>query len=138
MLVLSRRTNERIVIGDDVVVTVLRVNRGRVKIGVEAHRDVEIRRSEPSLSEAADEAAVAKVLAVAKLRDDDLEGMSREELIELIGMTCAPTDEQFDDKDHAELLRLASLVCWGCRVQLKHDPTLSRDTHIFKDTHLDS
>lgn len=47
MLVLSRRVNERIVIGDDVVVTVLEVRSDNtVRIGIEAPRGVRIQREE--------------------------------------------------------------------------------------------
>lgn len=44
MLVLSRKTNERISIGDDVAVTILRVGRGRVQIGIEAPPHVRVER----------------------------------------------------------------------------------------------
>lgn len=46
MLVLTRRLNERIVIGDDVEVCVLRVGGGRVRLGITAPDSVKIRRSE--------------------------------------------------------------------------------------------
>lgn len=46
MLVLSRRSGEQIVIGDNVVVTVLSSSRGRVRVGIEAPRSVDVRRSE--------------------------------------------------------------------------------------------
>ncbi len=46
MLVLSRKQGEQIRIGDDISVTVLRTSTGRVKIGVEAPRDVKVVRGE--------------------------------------------------------------------------------------------
>lgn len=46
MLVLSRKTNESIVIGDDVVIRVLSVTRGAVKLGVTAPDNVQIVRTE--------------------------------------------------------------------------------------------
>lgn len=46
MLVLSRKINERIVIGDDIVLTINKVNGCRVAIGIEAPRKVGIRRGE--------------------------------------------------------------------------------------------
>lgn len=46
MLVLSRKTQERIQIGDNVVVTVLRVKGNMVRIGIEAPRDVRVMRAE--------------------------------------------------------------------------------------------
>jgi carbon storage regulator len=46
MLVLSRKTSERIVLGKDVVVTVVAVQGGRVRLGIEAPATVTVRRQE--------------------------------------------------------------------------------------------
>lgn len=46
MLILSRKTNERLMIGDDIVVTVLEVRGGRVRLGVEAPASVAVDREE--------------------------------------------------------------------------------------------
>ncbi len=46
MLVLSRRLGERIHIGDDVVITVVRIGPLSVRIGIEAPKDVHILRGE--------------------------------------------------------------------------------------------
>ena len=46
MLVLSRRLGESVVIGDDVVVTVLEVRGDVVRLGVDAPRSVQVRRRE--------------------------------------------------------------------------------------------
>ena len=46
MLVLSRKTNEKIHIGDKVVITVIRINANTVRIGIEAPDDVTIVREE--------------------------------------------------------------------------------------------
>lgn len=46
MLVLSRKTNESIHIGDDIVISVVKVRGDRVRIGVTAPADVQIVRSE--------------------------------------------------------------------------------------------
>lgn len=45
-LVLTRRTHESLMIGDDVTVTVLEVRGGSVKLGVTAPRDVPVHREE--------------------------------------------------------------------------------------------
>ena len=46
MLVLSRRENERIKLGDSIVVMVVRVTGDRVQIGIEAPPDVIVLREE--------------------------------------------------------------------------------------------
>lgn len=46
MLVLSRKTNERILIGEKIALTVVRIGPNTVRIGIDAPRDVNIRRHE--------------------------------------------------------------------------------------------
>ena len=46
MLVLTRRINERILIGDDIVVTVLEVHGDQVRIGIDAPRAIKVFREE--------------------------------------------------------------------------------------------
>ena len=46
MLVLARKVGESIRISDDVVLTVLHIGRGRVQIGIDAPREIPIRREE--------------------------------------------------------------------------------------------
>lgn len=46
MLVLSRRDNQKIFIGDDITITLVEVKGGRVRIGIDAPREVLIRRAE--------------------------------------------------------------------------------------------
>ena len=46
MLVLTRKVDERIHIGDDIVVNVIEIDRGNVRLGFEAPRQVSILRSE--------------------------------------------------------------------------------------------
>ncbi len=46
MLVLSRKTHQRIRLGDSIVVTVIDVGGDRVRLGIEAPRDVPILREE--------------------------------------------------------------------------------------------
>jgi carbon storage regulator len=51
MLVLTRKLNERIVIGDSIVLTIAQINGSNVRIGIQAPHDVSIVREE-LLSEA--------------------------------------------------------------------------------------
>jgi carbon storage regulator len=46
MLVLSRKSTERIQIGDNVVVTVLEIRGNKVRIGIDAPKEVHVLRSE--------------------------------------------------------------------------------------------
>jgi carbon storage regulator len=46
MLVVSRKKNERIVIGGNIVVTVCEIGPGKVRIGIDAPKDVSIYRQE--------------------------------------------------------------------------------------------
>lgn len=46
MLVLSRKAGERILIGEDIAITVVRIGPNTVKIGIDAPRDMNIVREE--------------------------------------------------------------------------------------------
>ena len=46
MLVLSRKTNEAVLIGDDIKITLLSIDSDRVKIGIEAPRSMRVFRYE--------------------------------------------------------------------------------------------
>lgn len=46
MLVLSRKLNEKVVIGDNITVTVVEIGRDRVRLGFDAPRDTPVHRQE--------------------------------------------------------------------------------------------
>jgi len=46
MLVLTRRAGESVIIGDDVVITVLEARGDVIRIGIQAPRDVQVHREE--------------------------------------------------------------------------------------------
>ena len=50
MLVLTRKTNQSIMIGDDVEVTVLAVSRDKIRLGISAPKEVPVFRKEVWLS----------------------------------------------------------------------------------------
>lgn len=70
MLVLTRRVGESVVIGHDIVVTVLEVRGDVVRVGVDAPRDVQVHRQEvyDELSASNREAASPADQDVAALR----------------------------------------------------------------------
>lgn len=78
MLVLARKLDESILIGDDIVVKVVSIDNGVVKLGIEAPKDVSIMRDEliqevtasnkaaSQKSDSADIAALSKLLGKLK------------------------------------------------------------------------
>ena len=46
MLILSRNVGERIEVGDDMVIVITGLRKGRVQVGIEAPKEVKIRRGE--------------------------------------------------------------------------------------------
>lgn len=50
MLVLSRKPGERILVGDEIVVTVVRVGGGAVRLGIEAPKDFAVIREELNIN----------------------------------------------------------------------------------------
>lgn len=70
MLVLTRKEDESIMIGDDIEVKLLDIKESQVKIGVVAPRDVAVHRREVYLAikeENADAASVGDVADISKL-----------------------------------------------------------------------
>lgn len=68
MLILTRRVGESIVIGDDIVITIVESGRDQVRIGIDAPRSVPVHRhevyeaitSENQAARASDDAGVAQ------------------------------------------------------------------------------
>ncbi|MFH0851216.1 MAG: carbon storage regulator CsrA [Candidatus Peregrinibacteria bacterium] len=46
MLILSRKCNEQIVIGDNIVITIVAIRGGNVRLGIDAPPDVTVHREE--------------------------------------------------------------------------------------------
>ncbi len=70
MLVLSRRVGERLIIGKDIVVTIIDVRSDGVRVGIDAPRDIRVTRAE--IFEAVEQTNVAAAAvddsAVERLR----------------------------------------------------------------------
>lgn len=64
MLILSRKINEKIMIGDDISITIIEVRGDQVKLGVEAPRNVQIFRQEVFDAIKAENKAAAESLPV--------------------------------------------------------------------------
>jgi carbon storage regulator len=69
MLVLSRRLNESIVIGNDVVITVLEIRGDQIRLGIDAPRSISVHRQEiyAELARANRDAAEASSTDVSRL-----------------------------------------------------------------------
>ena len=59
MLVLSRKLGEKILIGDSIVLTVVKIDRNQIRLGIEAPSDVAIYREEISPARTGKEGIVA-------------------------------------------------------------------------------
>ena len=59
MLVLSRRQGERILVGEDITVTLVRIDKHSVRLGIEAPKHMAILREELVLTVDSDEKAAA-------------------------------------------------------------------------------
>ena len=69
MLVLTRKVNEEIVIGDNIRVTIVEVAPGRVKIGIQAPRSVTVDRGEIHEQKQSGELPVVKPIVVNRIAD---------------------------------------------------------------------
>ncbi|NLA37127.1 MAG: carbon storage regulator CsrA [Actinobacteria bacterium] len=69
MLVLSRRTNESIIINGNITITVLEIRGDHIRIGIDAPRDISIHREEihAELAKANQDATSTRAEDVAKL-----------------------------------------------------------------------
>ena len=73
MLVLTRKTNQSIMIGDDVEITVLAVSRDKIRLGITAPRDIPVFRKEVYISiqeEGANDGAEPAAEAVDEALDE--------------------------------------------------------------------
>jgi carbon storage regulator len=95
VLVLTRKTDESIVIGDNIVITVLEIERDKVKLGIDAPRDITILRKE--LFQAVQEQNV--ILAkLAESSDDE----KFKELRELLAAKAEPENKDSDTGDKGQ------------------------------------
>ncbi len=79
MLVLSRKHNETLHIGNDIVITIVRVRGDSVRIGIQAPKEIHIMRSEligipPKQTDASEEASEKKPSQASKPTAEDGKG----------------------------------------------------------------
>jgi carbon storage regulator len=78
MLILSRKVNEKVMIGDDISISIIEVRGDQVRIGVDAPRTVKVYRQEVyDAIKAENKAASESALEIPRL---DFGGASREAL----------------------------------------------------------
>ena len=97
MLTLTREVGEKIVIGDDVVVTVISVSEnGRVRLGIEAPRQIRIDRAE----------------VLERIRRENLEAGEPVGPPRLCGLCGPPGEREVGVKERG---RRRTLTAWGRR-----------------------
>mgnify|MGYP000371388563 CR=1 FL=1 len=74
MLVLTRKTNQSIMIGDDIEVSVLAVSRDKIRLGISAPKDVPVFRKEVYISIKEGQASANGEVKAAV--DEALDGLS--------------------------------------------------------------
>jgi len=71
MLILSRKTNEKIMIGDDISISIIEIRGDQVRIGVDAPKSVKVFRQEVFDAIKAENKAAAQSIAVLPVLDID-------------------------------------------------------------------
>jgi carbon storage regulator len=77
MLILSRKINEKVVIGDDITISIIEVRGDQVRIGIDAPKKVKVFRQEVFDAITAENKAAS---ASAKIPQVDFHGASREKI----------------------------------------------------------
>ncbi len=83
MLVLTRKPGEKILIGDDIVITVLDTRGDSVRIGIDAPRGVKIQRDE-----------VVRAVSEANLAASQIDTAAEERIKRSLGVLAALPEEQ--------------------------------------------
>ncbi|MDR2941398.1 MAG: carbon storage regulator CsrA [Treponema sp.] len=77
MLILSRKINEKVVIGDDIIVSVIEIRGDQVRIGIDAPKKVKVFRQEVFDAIKAENKAASAASVIPKV---DFHGASRQPL----------------------------------------------------------
>ena len=87
MLVLSRKKNESIIIDDKIVITVIEIRGDKVRLGIEAPREVAIHRSEVR------DAIAASEVAIAQIQEEPLSPQDSKEPSQIVEVTATAIPE---------------------------------------------
>ncbi len=87
MLVLSRKKNESIIIDDKIVITVIEIRGDKVRLGIEAPREVAIHRSEVR------DAIAASEVASAQIQEESVSPQDSKEPSQIVEVTAIATPE---------------------------------------------
>ena len=87
MLVLSRKKNESIIIDDKIVITVIENRGDKVRLGIEAPREVAIHRSEVR------DAIAASEVASAQIQEESVSPQDSKEPSQIVEVTAIATPE---------------------------------------------
>ena len=71
MLVLTRKLQETIQVGENITITIVRIKGNTVRVGIEAPRDVRVARGEVFTKEPADKGTIEFTMDVDKLSTDE-------------------------------------------------------------------
>ena len=75
VLVLSRKQNQSLVIGDNIVITILSIDREQIRLGIEAPREITIMRQE--LFQAVKEQELIETRLVEKQKTEKIEDLRK-------------------------------------------------------------
>ncbi len=126
MLVLTRKVDEQILIGDDIKITVIRVRGNNVRIGIEAPRSVRVVRGELPQNESAKQAVIKQEI------DIELDGdMEIDDLAEIF---AHPESQRVGRPKTVAPARKAAAVAKASTNRMNRIEDAAKSTEVFVGT----